>query len=293
MKSAYLILAHTELNQLVDLVNTLNCNEASFFIHLDAKVQIPISLNKFFKRENVVLIQNRVRVYWGGFSQIEATFRLLESAYSFHRNQRECYFHLISGLDFPIKSNYFINNWFNENYGIQFIEYNQLPYSNWVNNGGIDRVKYYWFIDGIDSKVYSKFYLLQKQLNITNKYYSDKAFYFGGSQWWSITKECVKYLLDVVDDGALLEEFRYTYSPDELFFQCCIIRSQKFITVNNNLRYIDWKTGPQYPKILDITDWTKIQCSNRLFARKFTAPQSFDLRDLCKRHLGDRGDSPL
>ena len=35
------------------------------------------------------------------------------------------------------------------------------------------------------------------------------------------------------------------------------------------LRYIDWSTGPNYPRILDESDFIKIKDSNCLFGRKF------------------------
>ncbi len=35
-----------------------------------------------------------------------------------------------------------------------------------------------------------------------------------------------------------------------------------------SLRYIDWETGPEFPKLLDNSDFKKLMNSNALFARK-------------------------
>ncbi|HGV3901192.1 TPA: beta-1,6-N-acetylglucosaminyltransferase, partial [Klebsiella pneumoniae] len=39
--------------------------------------------------------------------------------------------------------------------------------------------------------------------------------------------------------------------------------------INDALRYIDWVSGPEYPKILNEEDVDKIKKSNCIFARKF------------------------
>lgn len=45
---------------------------------------------------------------------------------------------------------------------------------------------------------------------------------------------------------------------------------------NMALRYIDWKTGPQYPRVLNENDFDKIKNSNCLFARKFDENIDFE-----------------
>ena len=42
------------------------------------------------------------------------------------------------------------------------------------------------------------------------------------------------------------------------------------------VRYIDWTTGPNYPRILNEDDFLKIKESNCIFARKFDENMNFD-----------------
>lgn len=273
MKHAYLILAHTNPEQIKILVDSLYlCQSTSFFIHIDAKSRIEKELRTLLgKRANVCFVPEPVNVHWGGFSQIEATLKLLRLAYSFCEGQSNVYFHLISGMDFPIKPNDVIHDFFRENYGTQYIEYNPLPYNGWSNNGGIDRVKYNWFMDDMQPEETYKLYLAQKQLDIVNRNYSERRRYYGGSQWWSITIDCARYILLRIKNRKLIERFKLVYCSDEIFFHTLIVGSGKFEVTNTNLRYIDWVSGPDFPKRLNMEDIDKIEQSDCLFARKIDA----------------------
>jgi hypothetical protein len=279
MKNAYLILAHTNPEQIKLLIDNLDyLQSTSFFIHIDAKSRIEKRLKILLgKGSNIFFVSERVNVFWGGFSQVEATLNLLRLAYNYYKGTSKVYFHLISGMDFPIKSNAFIYDFYEKNYGTQYIEYNELPYKGWSNNGGIDRLKYYWFMDDMDRKESHKLYLVQKELNIINKHYSVKHRYYGGSQWWSITIDCIKYILDKTVNHSVIDMFKRTFCADEIFFHTMILKSQKFNVCNNNMRYIDWISGPDYPKTLDMSDINKINLSGNLFARKINSLSTPDI----------------
>lgn len=276
MKTVYLILTHTNFDQLSAIVDTLNYKDTTFFIHVDAKSNINSIPKDLMKMKNVFWVKDRERVCWGGFSQVAATLKLLQMAYEHHRKDEKAYFHLISGADFPIKSNSYMSDYLNNNYGVQYIEYNKLPYKGWAHNGGLDRLKYYWFMDDMNQDDGYKMYLVQKELKMTNRNYAE-GLYYGGSQWWSITIDCVKYILKKVKDGRLIHQYRQTYCPDEIFFHTLIKTTNKFKIVNNNLRYIDWISGPEYPKLLDISDREKIKASAGFYARKIDMQKSPDL----------------
>jgi hypothetical protein len=105
---------------------------------------------------------------------------------------------------------------------------------------------------------------------------------YGGPQWWSLTRECTQYILGFVQTrSAYLRSFRYTYIPDEAFFQT-IIRNSPFKdqVVNDSLRYIDWESGPKSPRILTSDDISKILSSGKLFAWKFDICQDVKVLDL-------------
>ena len=55
-----------------------------------------------------------------------------------------------------------------------------------------------------------------------------------------------------------------------MFFQTIIMNSKYGAKVcNDNLRYIDWSEGKNNPKVLTKDDFSLINSSNKLFARKF------------------------
>lgn len=68
-----------------------------------------------------------------------------------------------------------------------------------------------------------------------------------------------------------MKAFEYSLCGDELFFQSIIMDSQfKNNIYKSNLRYIDWTTGPDFPRVLCEKDYNKILESDCLFGRKFS-----------------------
>jgi hypothetical protein len=63
--------------------------------------------------------------------------------------------------------------------------------------------------------------------------------------------------------------FKYTWAPDELFFQTVLYNSPLLKDIENrSLWYIDWRTnGP--PKTLSLEDISPLRQTDALFARKF------------------------
>ena len=196
------------------------------------------------------------------------------------------YVHLLSGQDFPLKSNVEIDNYFVRNNGLNFIEFFPLPYKNWSGNGGLDRLTYKWLIDetGIERAYFLVEY--QKQKNMKRNCPLGIKFY-GGSQWWSLTYECVSFLANNCAFGNELYDFyKNTLCPDEMIFQT-ILQNSIFqpSLVNSNLRYIDWVKGPEYPRLLRIDDLSLLLKSECLFARKFDDVVDSEIRSVLKNQI--------
>lgn len=271
MKVSYLILAHKNSSQIATFINTLDCKNVNFFIHIDKRSNIAAEslLEKMKNKENVFFIQQRQKVEWGGYRTIVSTLLLLKECLA---RDRCDYISLHSDEDLPIKNRNEISDYIKGNQGKEFVNYFKIPVKKWWPDNGIERIEYFWFIDeyGFD-KSYA-LYEEQKSLNIKRKFFSDLQPY-GGSQWWTITRECAKFIFDYVNENtSYCDYYKYTLLPEEGFFQTIILNSHfKDRVVNDNLRYIDWISGPQYPRILNINDFDKLMESDRLFARKFDA----------------------
>jgi hypothetical protein len=278
MRLAYLILAHRDLGQLQRLISRLSDQDSDIFIHLDQKAGDEslsfIALNLF---KNVFIIKRRVDVRWGAFSMVQATLNGLAEIVE-HGSYD--YIHLLSGADYPLKSNRSIINFFAANNGREFIHFRENP-SPELPLGGCDRFEYYYDYDNtVTCK--NEYELEMKARNLKRIFINGMKPYHG-SQWWSLTGGCISYLMKTVASNKdLVNYYRYTKFPDEQFFQTIIMNSVfARNAVNNNLRYIDWSqnnwsaidwvTSNPHPKTLAVQDINKMKYSEKLFARKFDA----------------------
>ncbi|MCF2149621.1 beta-1,6-N-acetylglucosaminyltransferase [Desmonostoc muscorum LEGE 12446] len=298
MKIAYIIVAHKYPEQLARLIHQLNTEDVSFFIHIDKKVepkiyhQVLTQLNDF---PNVYFLK-RFHSGWGSFDAVKATLEgmksIVKTGISFD------YVIHLSGQDYPIKSNAQIKTFLEQNKGKEFIEYFPLPCSKW-KGGGLRRIDYWhirWkdeyicipekrkFKSPINSLLYSFLILF---LPKKRKFLEGFALY-GGSAFWCLTGECVKYIDDFVKQNPkLINSFNYTFIADELFYQIVILNSPfKDKIINNHLRYIDWGNfNALHPRILEKKDFEKIRESEKLFARKFDLTIDPDILDMIDQIL--------
>lgn len=270
MKIAYIIAAHKCSTQLKLLLNQLNCKENDIYIHIDKKND---ELYKDIKEtikyySNISLIQNRIAVNWSGFSQVQATINSMREIQE--TNIKYDYISFISGQDFPIKANEYINEFLEENKGKEFIEYREvdecdlfrLKIYNLFREYKNIRKLYMRIIDNILRRI-QKTFIKRRNFEGINLYH--------GSSWFTITHGCMEYILNYIDTNPkYIHDFKYTLCPDEHFFQMIVLNSPyKSNVENNNLRYIDWRRPANSPRTLDITDIDKLKDTPKLIARKF------------------------
>src|SRR6185312_15690759 len=172
----------------------------------------------------------------------------------------------------------------------EFIETFSLPTNRWAD-GGMNRVHYYNLYDVVNAKRYSGNKIIQsalkaqKKLRIKRKLSADLPPLHGGSTWWTLSRECVKYVIDYTDTNpALLNRLKHSFCSEEIYFQTIIMNSPfKDKVTNENLRFISWeyKHG-SIPAILDEHDYSAIKKGDHLFARKFESNFSSGLKNLIK-----------
>lgn len=277
MKKAYCIITHKNTNILRELINSSKHN-INIYIYIDGKINLDI-FSEYMNFYNVKFIQNRKEIKWGHISQVEATIELLREA-----NKREFdYLFLLSGDCLPIKNNQQIDSFLIQNQGKEFIARDLNMPQEKIN----DRVKC-TYLEAVYNKnkstslklILKLYQILYKLGFFRNKAFKDLPKLYKGTQWFGITQDLVKYILDYLDKNPkYLKSFKYSLCADEIFFHT-IFYNSKF--KNNNyepkdksnicfqaLRYIDWKTGPDYPRTLDESDFIKIKNTECIFARKF------------------------
>lgn len=236
MKICYLILAHNNFIHLDRLINALDDADVMFYIHLDEK-----AAGKYISgKENVIVIPHHQNINWGGYGMVEATLALLR--YSNVHSPQADYFALISGVDYPIRPRSFFYNQLAR--GKEFIDAAPMPFLD----KPMKRFEYYYF--DIDRRRYGYFHpkivaemalcLFRIKRKVPFKLYV-------GGQWFALTRQCVEYVLDTVDENKRYERFfRHSLIPDEAFFQTIIAHSPFAANIVPNMTYTDW-TGPNPP----------------------------------------------
>lgn len=186
---------------------------------------------------------------------------------------------LLSGQDYPIKSNSQIQEFFRQAADQNYIDYFALSAKNkWTNGEG-------WY----DAKRRTSDFCLRYRSKMVPLPLNRKLPYsmvaYGGSPWWNLTQECVEYIVGFVENNHKYVSFMTnTFLSDEVFFQTLLLNSPlRSTVVNSNLRYIDWENAnPTPPAVLMVEDFASLRQTPDLFARKFDIdrdPEIFDLID--------------
>jgi hypothetical protein len=255
-----------------------------FFVHIDKKSNMSEFQKNLPSNPKVVFLKDPIKVYRFDFSQVEATLKLLKTAFEFKVG-----FHsycLLSGSDFPVKNNSVIKKVLGGN--TQFIRIDVKVGPQCISLGAR---KWVYPINLF-------FSLLQRILYVLPRRQYKKMPLFQGSQWWALTQECVEFILDFLDKNKYYYQFmKYTKVPDEMFFhslvRASLFRDQIYQDFSNlsdkaavseisehGCHYIDWNAeGVILPKVLDLSDLDRLKASNALFARKIRYPVSLDLVD--------------
>ena len=275
-KHAYLIMAHSNVNQLKKLLHCLDYEDNDIFIHFDAKFNdLNIDDIGYICKKSNVIFTNRISVYWGGYSQIQARFILLETA---RANDKYDFYHFISGQDLPLYSQAYIHDFFDKHKDEEFISIG--PYAEWY----LKRVKYFCFRDNkwsrkfIGKCINKLLTFLQKCFAIDRIRHTNIKFYIGEA-WFSVTEQFVDYVLSkknfcekYFDHGVCTDELMFAtlYMLNSTSFKRYISHYTHEVFDNQRLdivRAIDWHRGQPYTYRLG--DYQMLKESNCLFARKF------------------------
>jgi hypothetical protein len=273
LRLSYLILAYNEPEQLERLVKRLQFKDTDIFIHIDKKSNIK-SFEHLRDLPNVFLIKNRTAVVWGNYSMIEATLISFDQILKTYSNYS--HINLLSGQDYPLKSNAVIQKFLFENADKSFMRYQSIL-DEWTNS--ISRLTKYNLGD------YS-FPFKYKIQALINKYLPAKKIPlnlkpYGLSQWITITPICAKYVIEFLAKNASVKRFfKMTWTADELIFQTILLNSPfKNQIVNDHLRYIKFIKNASRPLTLTMLDSKTLKDSDKFFARKFSISEDQNILD--------------
>ena len=271
MKFAYLILAHGSFHLLKELLTALDSPDNDIYVHMDLKVQYDeAAFLEGMRYSKVCFLKNRVKVRWGHISIVEATLNLLTEAVKGDYD----YIHLLSGVDFPIKSQSYIQRFFEENRGKEFVDFSKTHDHDTL----VKRTIWRPFVPGRPGersgflmRVNGQCVRLQRMLHI--HCISPLENLRTGSQWFSITKSLAEELVDQKE--RILKRYRHVFIPDEMFLQTFLYENKYMDRVYNPdderarcCRYIDWDRGGPY--VWQDDDFRELVNSPYLWARKFS-----------------------
>ena len=269
-------MAHSDFDSLCYLLKELDDPRNDIFLHIDKKSGI-IDFEKIkgaVKKSGLYFVP-RMKVFWGTISQVKCELRLLKASVinNYH------YYHLISGSDFPIKSQDYIHKLLEND------ERNYLSYflSGDDEKGFLYKLKIYYpllafvgkgnfsgnsFQDRLGRKLGNwqlSLNRLQEQLGVDRtRKYKDIVFY-KGDQWFTITHDFALFVLK--HKRQIIRMYSFTNGPDEIFMQTLALNSEfANKVVNNSMRQIDWLRGDPYE--YKLSDLDELMKSDKLFARK-------------------------
>lgn len=276
-RHAYLILAHKNPSQIAKLLGALDAPDNDIFLHLDKRSSMKYKqFESCCRNAGLFFIRPRIRVNWGGVSIMRAELALLKAAVS---KGQYSYYHLVSGMDLPLKSNAEIHEFFERNAGKEF--FTMLKTSEFT-----DESIHYRHIFPESNH----FYLAKKlrQFHIDWQKKRDCPINSGvegkyASQWFSITDGFARYIVDNM--RWLMHTFRNTGLTDEMFaatllsrspfagnlYDTTLYRECEGVHAGGNMRLTDWGDDPdaRHPRTFTSADYDMLCRASQLWARKF------------------------
>jgi len=292
-----LIMAHRDLDWVLNLIRRFDDGRFAVFVHVDRKTD-RTERQRFetacAKLGCVASVRSDLVVNWGGFNHLKAALLLARQALTHGVD----YLHFITGQDYPVKPiDTIVATGATQ---VNYLDSFPLPSDRtWrADAGGLARVDRFRPFDRFDYRTthgHLAIKLVQRAQKIVPiRRRLPHLQLYGGSAYWSLTRECVAYLLGYLDENPrLMRRFEHTFAPEEILPQTVLMNSSFASTiVNENLRYIVWeRRHGSRPAILDGSDFDGIVASSALFARKFERQHSGELLHRIDAEIHGRASS--
>ncbi|MDR1263869.1 MAG: hypothetical protein LBK46_10350, partial [Oscillospiraceae bacterium] len=272
-RHAYMIMAHTNFSQLKLLLILLDHPDNDIYVHIDMYVRrAPLNELAACCRSSPVLFTREAYIRWGKYSMFEAELALLRKA----TETEHAYYHLVSGMDMPLKTQDEIHDFYAKNGNIEFVaarEYNEP-------SAALDR-------------------LIKKAASMGMRGFK----VYKGSQWFSITHEFAVFLLK--EEPTIKALFENYYTPDEKCVQTLLMNSrfrrrwsgaQERQFPSWNMRLIEWPSTRNWesphPKVFTMANLDQLTSSACHFARKFDMSVDTDIITILARRLVGQSAEP-
>lgn len=277
MKHAFLILAHGEFEVLEHLVRALDDERNDVFVHIDKRVKVCPSLK--MDKGRLTVLEHRIKTYWGDSSLMKAELLLLKTARSLGCYR---YYHIISGVHFPLKNQDFIHSFVEAYYPKSLLMTMETDREEIEYKTG----RYHFFVHSLAPKGTVKAKIanfLWRSLLFVQKPFPNRNLQgidIKASQWCCLSDKAVEYV--VVNMEELTRRFRHTFCCDEFFVPMILRKGRMPYESVPQLMYARFRRYS--PRVFKIEDFDELRSSGCLFARKFSG-KSKELIDRIEREL--------
>lgn len=293
-----MILAHDQPELFGRLAAAVHAKDVDIYAHIDAKVD-PAPFAAASSGTPVTFTPDRVKVNWGGYSQVAAMMTLLEQAV---RAGGHDYYIFLSGRDYPLHSHGRLLELLGHYPGRSYMNFYALADGTRM----INKIRRYCYYDAY-AKLPTRF--LQRaagrivkeiSLRLPERRFVDSMQPYRGSTSWCISDNVARHIVEFVNaphNSGYIDFFRSVSCSDEIFFQTIVLNSPHAATLNlfdvdghrppgemknenkASLHYIDWNPEREDPAILVDRDFEPLYASGKLFARKFDYKRSASVLD--------------
>ena len=271
MRIAYLILAHRAPDDLLAMLPALR-RHGETYLHIDRDSH-GFDSHWGALSEHAVHARRRHRVSWGGFSVVEATLELIETALAVGTAD---YFILMSGACLPVSNSASLTQRLIREGG-EYIDV--MPDAEARQHDRAARLRHYRFYSKTMPRPCLGAVNRLSRLTWTRPEFAAE---FGaprfGSMWWCLSRPFMEWAMQFrLAYPSYDRRFRNTETPDESYFQTLVSLSPFAAKVKGSLTYVDWEKGGSHPKTLSRLDLPRITASGHYFARKFDWDRDRDL----------------
>lgn len=301
MRIAFLNLCHTDPQVVARVANKLTKNpNFDMYIYVDAKTDIEPFVELLKDNKQVYFLEDRQKVYWGGYHAILATYALLEEALASPRHYD--YVVAMQNLDYPIKSNSYIEEFFEKNKGTEYIRGCRIAKTDdW------HYAEKYKIYNSRDKDFYLKKHSKPVKLlwdgmnalksittigfNGVHKENGEEIDLYYGTAQWAVTRECAEYMIDFRKKHPKFDKrMQHIKFPDEEYFHTIVHNSefktrcvkydepvQRWLVNWRNIHYFEFPDEG----VVTFTekDFAKLMQLDELFCRKVRSGVSDKLMD--------------
>jgi hypothetical protein len=312
MKLSYLILAHKHPGQFHRLVNRLNSENVYFFVHVDKSTDDTPFKEPFLNTQNIFFLEGNKRMVtpWSDIAICKVTLNLLNEANKKFNSNNYCV--LLSGQDYPIKSNDYIYNFYKSNYGQNFIAINDITaiWPRWQDR--FERYNFHLPNQRVNKGIYpirdKRFFNIRNFKNAfflirnvgpktsistmlkTKREHPDYLIPKGGGTWWALPVETAIDIINYLKKHPdLINYHSYTHVPDETIFSSIVNDLRENNQIQETTTYTNWtKENADSPLTFKKNDLQELLDAgdSYLFARKFDMDQDIDILKQLDGYIG-------